>query len=174
MVTEPIKPWCGYTEPVQLEMDSDVPTMQPGERYVWHSSGKQRFIHHTYPKLELDDDGNIIRAGGGGAAGYKDVVPGFEMSPRAIQFHRPDDSALCILEGVLHLEIEQIVQSTTALLEIFLICAYGPLAIAWPTFSEDKPLALTFHNPMKRVLPSFSLSLFLDVPKDFASRWRRA
>ncbi len=175
-MTESIKPNLACFDFAQLEMNSDVAEMQPGERFTWRSSGKQRFIHRTYPNLEMDDDGNIIRSVGGGSAGYEDVVPGFEMSPRGIAFHQQKDYVFCFLESVVHDGVEQLAASPYSNLEIFALSAYThsePLAVAWPTFDEGQPLSLTFRNPMERVLPSFSLSLFLDVPKDFASRWRK-
>lgn len=156
-----------------LEMEGTVPEIEAGQRITWRSSGEQRFIHRIHPNLETDDDGYVISSTGAKVETYKGI-PDFEMGPRRIEFHRPDDSALCLLERVLHMEQEQIIQSAGAVFEVFALSSLGePLTIAWSTFDEEHPLELTFANPMERTLPSFQLSIHLSVPADFAKRWRK-
>lgn len=148
---------------VQLEMVGEVPEIESGGRVAWSTRGKQRFIHR---------DINALGFGEGYQIASYHAVAGFDCRPYAIQFHQSSPNAICILESVKQKDQEQLMGPPPSCgFEIFSISEHDPIVIAWPIYTQDRPLEFSFHNPLDQPLLSFYLSLHVTAPKDFANRW---
>lgn len=158
---------CGWLDRVRLEMIGTVSEIAPGERVTWSTAGRQVFIHRIAPEISEDDDGNLFETQPYRVASYS-KISNFEMYPYAVQFHAPMIDSICVLESVRQRDLEHVVSAS---LEIFNLSRYEPLCVNWPMFTQDDPLMLRFLNPLDRPLPSFTLSFFIEAPKDFAERW---
>lgn len=148
------------SDDVQLELVGEVSEIEPGGRVIWSTKGKQRFIHRDINALGFGESFQI--------ASYH-AVAGFDCCPYAIQFHRPSPGAIAVLESVRQGDQEQLMAS--CVFEAFGVSEYGPIAVAWPAYTQDRPLEFSFHNPLDQPLLSFCLSLHVMAPKDFADRW---
>lgn len=154
---------------VQLEMLCEVPGIASGEKLTWSTAGKQRFIHRQHGEYTFDDDGEIVSQGPYQVTAYH-AVPGFDVTPYGVQFYPPEPESICVLESVVNRDQEQFTQPNFGF-EVFRVCQFEPLHVAWPTFNQEHPLLLRFFNPIEKELPPFTLSFFVSAPKDFADRW---
>jgi hypothetical protein len=159
---------CPMMDFVQLEMVGTVPEIAPNGHLQWLTNVQCLFIHRMDPEISEDDDGNLFEAQPYRVAPYNKIA-NFEMYPHQAQFHAPDPGSICVLDSVRQGDLEQL--AMRGMVEIFCGGQHGPIPVAWPMFFHENPLTFTFFNPLDRPLPSFNLSLFVEAPKDFASRW---
>lgn len=162
---------------VQLEMDIRVGPIPPGEHHTCTTRGPAMFRQSVHPSVEISDDGEIRLGQSSTVRGYANKTPNFPMMPYALTASPAKLDDIAVLESVQFCPgddpaawEEQLIPGGSVLL--FHVCGVDYLPVAWPTFTEDAPLGFQFHNPMRRTLGEFWLTLVLKVPEDFEERWR--